>query len=76
MPITRLATEATFGPDEIAGVSLAYEAALELLCLTDRSDPAAELVAKKIIEVARNGKFDPPHICARAFKQLGISLPD
>jgi len=76
MPINKLAAEAAFGPDEIARLAKAYEAALELLRLKDRDDPITELVAKKIIEVARAGERDPPRICARALKELGIPLPN
>jgi len=54
----------------------AYEAALQLLRLTDRHDPVTEIVAKKIIEVTRAGERDPPKICARAIKELGIPLPE
>ena len=76
MPINKLATEAAFGPDEVARLATAYEAALQLLRLTDRNDPVTEVVAKKIIEVARAGERDPAHICARALKELGIPLPE
>ena len=76
MPIKKMATEAAFGPDEIARLSSAYEAALQLLHMTDRTDPVTEIVAKKIIEVARAGERDPPRICARALMELGIPLPE
>jgi hypothetical protein len=76
MPINKIATEAAFGPDEIARLTSAYEAALQLLRLTDRNDPVTEIVAKKIIGVARAGERDPAKICARALKELGIPLPD
>ena len=54
----------------------AYDAALQLLRLTDQHDPVTEIIAKKIIEVTRAGERDPPKICARAIKELGIPLPD
>jgi hypothetical protein len=76
MPISKLATEAAFGPDDIARLTAAYEAALQLLRLTDRTDPVTEIVAKKIIEVAHAGERDPPRICARALQELGIPLPE
>ena len=68
--------EAVFPPEDIARMTTAYDAALQLLRLTDRTDPVTEIVAKKIIEVARSGERDPPKICARAIKELGISLPE
>ena len=76
MALDRLLREATFSADEIARMTAAYEAALQLLHLKDRNDPVTELVAKKIIEVTRAGERDPPHICARAIRELGIPLPD
>ena len=76
MPLHRLLGEAVFSPEDIARMTTAYDAALQLLWLTDRHDPVTEIVAKKIIEVTLAGERDPPHICARALKELGIPLPD
>jgi hypothetical protein len=76
MAIYRLMQEAAFSPEDISRMTAAYEAALRLLRLTDRTDPVTEIVAKKIIEVTRNGEHDPPRICARALKELGIPLND
>ena len=61
------------GPDDIACASSAYEAALKLLNLTDRTDPLTEVVAKKVIEVAQAGEDDAMRICARVLDELGIS---
>jgi hypothetical protein len=74
MAIYRLLQEAAFSPEDIGRMTAAYEAALRLLRLTDRTDPVTEIVAKKIIEVTRSGEHDPPRICARALKELGIPL--
>jgi hypothetical protein len=68
--------EAVFEPEEVAGLTTAYDAALQLLRLTDRTDPVTEIIAKKIIEIARSGERDPSKICARAIKELGIPLPE
>jgi hypothetical protein len=76
MAIYRLVQEAAFSPEDISRMTAAYEAALRLLRLTDRTDPVTEIVAKKIIEVTRTGEHDPPRICARALKELGIPLSD
>jgi hypothetical protein len=76
MAIYRLLQGTAFSPEDVSRMTAAYEAALRLLQLTDRTDPVTEIVAKKIIEVARNGERDPPHICARALKELGIPLSD
>jgi hypothetical protein len=54
----------------------AYYAALSLLKLKNREDPLCETLAKKVIEITRNGERDPPRICARAFRELGFTLSD
>jgi hypothetical protein len=76
MVISKMLEEAVFPPEDVAGMTTAYDAALQLLQLTDRADPVTEIVAKKIIEIARSGERDPPKICARAIKELGIPLPE
>jgi hypothetical protein len=43
----------SFGPEDIAKMSAAFEAALGKLGLVDRSDPATHAVAKLIIEFAK-----------------------
>jgi hypothetical protein len=68
VPITRLLQSTAFTPDEIAILSGAFEAALVELRLMDRSDPAVELVAKRIIEVAARGERDPIRL-----REAGIS---
>jgi hypothetical protein len=55
MAIYRLLNNRAFGPDEIKVLSTAYEEALRTLRL-DRSDPATEIIAKKIIESAQRGE--------------------
>jgi hypothetical protein len=42
MAIYRLLREAAFSPDDISRMTAAYEAALRLLRLTDRTDPVTE----------------------------------
>jgi hypothetical protein len=69
--IYRLLQSTVFGPEEIARMAAAYEHALAALGLTDRSDPVTELLAKKIIEVARTGEADSARISKLAIKALG-----
>jgi hypothetical protein len=63
--IQRLIREASFGPDDI-----------RRLTAEDRQDPVTELIAGKIIQVYRLGEQDPPRICARALKELGVPIPE
>ena len=59
-----------FGPEDIAKMSAAFEAALHKLGLVDRCDPATMAVAKLIIEFAKVGERDPERLCDLAVQQL------
>ena len=48
-----------FGPEDIANLTAAFEAALSKVGLVDRKDPMTMTVAKLIIELAKNGERDP-----------------
>jgi pyrimidine operon attenuation protein/uracil phosphoribosyltransferase len=53
MPIYRLLQNMPMGPEEISRLTTAYEQALRTMGIVDRGDPLAELLAKKIIEIAQ-----------------------
>lgn len=76
MAIYRRLREASFDEADIRCLSAAYEAALTLMRLQDRRDPITEPLAAKVIEIFRSGESDPPKICARALRELKISLPE
>jgi hypothetical protein len=60
-----------FGPEDIAPMSAAFEAALGKLGLVDRNDPAmTSTIAKLIIEFAKVGERDPERLCTLALQQL------
>ena len=59
------------GPEDIATLTAAFEAALSKLELVDRKDPMTMTVAKLIIELAKNGERDPKKLCDDALKLLG-----
>jgi hypothetical protein len=59
-----------FGPEEIAGLTTAFEAASAKLGLVDRSDPTTLALAKLIIELAKAGECEPERLCASALKRL------
>jgi hypothetical protein len=60
-----------FGPEDIAPMSAAFEAALGKLGLVDRNDPAITMaIAKLIIQFAKVGERDPERLCALALQQL------
>jgi hypothetical protein len=59
VPMQQLLNQQAFGPDEIKVLSTAFEEALRELRVVDRTDPATQLVAKRIIELAQQGERDP-----------------
>ena len=65
-----LARKHAFGPDEIRVLTTAFEDALRTLHLADRADPATEMIAKKIIELAQQGERDPVRLRERAIQFL------
>jgi hypothetical protein len=72
MPIYRLLQNMPMGPEEIGRLTTAYEQALRAIGVVDRGDPLAELLARKIIEVAQTGIREPADISAQAIKEIGI----
>jgi hypothetical protein len=71
MPIRPFLDRASsFGPEDIAKLSAAFQAALDKLGLVDRSDPATMAVAKLIIGFAKAGERDPERLCALALQAL------
>jgi hypothetical protein len=70
MAIYRLLKNRAFGPDEIKVLTTAYEDALRALRLTNRADPATEIIAKKIIELAQRGERDPVQLRERAIRSV------
>ena len=59
-----------FGPEDIAGLTTAFEAALAKLGLVDRCDPTTLTLAKLIIELAKAGEREPERLCDSALKRL------
>ncbi len=49
---------------------VALEMARAALRLADRTDPATEILAKRIIELAKQGVLDPDRLCERALDDL------
>jgi hypothetical protein len=59
VPIRPLLKDGSFGPEDVAALSAAFEDCLLTLRLVDRNDPAATMVAKRMIEFAKRGERDP-----------------
>jgi len=48
----------SFGPEDVAKLVAGFESALTKLDLKDRNDPATSLLARLIIQLAKNGERD------------------
>ena len=59
-----------FAPEDIAVLTAAFELALHKLELADRQDPFVVVLAKFVIELAKEGERDPDKLCEGALKIL------
>jgi hypothetical protein len=66
-----LENDHAFGPEDVANLAAAFEAALTRLGPIDRGDPLTTVVAKAIIQLAKNGERDPKKLCDGALNILG-----
>ena len=68
MPINRLLAKTAFDAEETAEIIHAYERVLAFLNLTDRTDPATEMVASQVLRCATEGEIQRQRLydCALA----------
>ncbi len=59
-----------FEPEDLEKLTAAFELAFSKLGLSDRRDPLAVVVAKFIIELAKEGERDPDALCEGALELL------
>ena len=64
MPITQYLNGEVFQPDETQAMGIALTNACKALNLADKSDPLTQIIAAKIIELARHGEHDHERSCA------------
>ena len=74
MAIYRLLQRAQY-EQSVANVMIeAYECACrELKLAGNLTDQLTEMVAQKIVEIAREGETDPDAICNRSLQELGVA---
>lgn len=70
MAIYRLLQNLTFGPQEVAMMSEAYERALIDLGITDKSDPRTEGIALAIVALLREGETDADRLAQLACQAI------
>jgi hypothetical protein len=63
-----------FDAETMRVMGLAYELTLISLRLFDRGDIANDVVAQKIIELARGGERDPERLCQAVLQQWGRAV--
>jgi hypothetical protein len=71
MPITPFLASQPFDPEVVREMSVAFDDVCESLGLRRRSDPA-EIVAKKIIELAQRGVRDSAALSERVLRELNF----
>jgi hypothetical protein len=71
MPITPFLAGQPFDPEVVREMSVAFDDVCESLGLRPRSDPA-EVVAKKIIELAQRGVRDSAALSERVLRELNL----
>ena len=70
MPISQFLGNSKFDPETRRIMGLAFEMTRLALGLADRGDIANELIAKRIIELAKAGERNPDLLCEGALKKL------
>jgi hypothetical protein len=53
-----------FGPEDVAMLGQVFEDVMQTLSFIDHGDPTAEMVAKKLVELATSGMRDPERLKA------------
>jgi hypothetical protein len=70
MAIYRLLRKGVFEPDDVRLLATVYEKILGAVGVVDRKDPRAELVAKKVVQLAQAGERDPECLKELAIEEL------
>ena len=69
-----LKDEAAFDPNDVRAMSMAFDEACKVLHLSETETRAREVVAARIIELARRGERSPMLLRDRVLKDAGITL--
>jgi hypothetical protein len=75
MPITIFLDGYKPDPETIRVMGVAFEMVRAALRLNDRNDVAVEIIAKRIIDLAKEGERNPGLLCERALRDLRASPP-
>jgi hypothetical protein len=75
MPITEFLDGHSFDPETRRVMGVALEMAQAALGLADRTDPITEILAKRIIALAKEGMIDPNLLCEWTLDDLRNQPP-
>jgi hypothetical protein len=70
MPITPFLSRDRFDRETIRVMGIAFEMACVALRLADRDDDANEIIARRIIELAKAGERNPDLLCENVLKEF------
>jgi hypothetical protein len=65
----------TFEPEHIAAMSLAFQEVCEALEIGPRATREREVIAVRIIELARRGEQSPRRLISRVLEEAGVGDP-
>ena len=66
--------DVSFDPDTTHIMGKAFDGACKELHGIGQSDLVKSIIAKRIIQIARNGERDPNRLCQRALQAVGLAL--
>ena len=61
-----------FGPDDIKAMSIALDEVCKSLNLTDDKQEEREVLARRIVALARRGEHDPAVLCDGVLQELAV----
>jgi hypothetical protein len=72
MPIRPFLDGHRFDPETVLVMGVAFEMTLASLRLADRGDLANDMIAHKIIDLAKAGERDPEKLCEGVLRQFRL----
>jgi hypothetical protein len=73
MTIVPFLRDGAFGPNDIKAMSMAFDDVCKMLNLTDGAKAAREVIAERIIELARRGERSPTRLRDRVLQESGLA---
>jgi hypothetical protein len=70
--IPSLGQNSAFGPDATQAMGAAFDKACQMLHGGGQPDIAKEVIARRIIELARDGERNPDRLCERVLAAMDI----